>query len=290
MRAFLERIKLIFSRLSTAQTLRLGTLFLLLAALPMIVIFNTLQTHTTQQQASNRSASTGFFTIDRVINSSNTTNRNKDDRERIDRTISSVPIDISQIPLPGISRIPSTGGIGTQLSFTVFLGGIGSSGDNSNPHGGGNQNPLHPQRTLTVFIYDKNDQLVAQNTGTITYNASPSGNFTGTIPVSISQIGTYTVKVKTDEFLRKKIPGLLTFNGQQTVTMQPVTLVAGDINGDNKIDISDYNILTGCYSDTQPAQSCTSDQKTAADLDDDGKVDATDYNVFLRNLAEQNGD
>ena len=72
--------------------------------------------------------------------------------------------------------------------------------------------------------------------------------------------------------------------------MPAVHLVTGDIKIDNALNILDYNILIGCYSDFAPAVSCTADLKEEADLTDDGQVNQFDYNLFLRDLSVQNGD
>lgn len=61
------------------------------------------------------------------------------------------------------------------------------------------------------------------------------------------------------------------------------TLRAG-INHDKRVDILDYNILVGCYSDFQPPISYTAQDKRDADLNGDGRVDQRDYNLFLAAL------
>src|SRR3989338_2433689 len=57
-----------------------------------------------------------------------------------------------------------------------------------------------------------------------------------------------------------------------------------DINGDGKCDISDYQILIGCYSNLLPAISCTSENKLLSDMDGNGVVDEIDINTFLRTM------
>lgn len=64
-------------------------------------------------------------------------------------------------------------------------------------------------------------------------------------------------------------------------------MIVGDINGDNKIDILDYNILLGCYSDMLPPTSCNASIKLHADLNNDGKVNQYDYNLFIREVIAQ---
>lgn len=59
----------------------------------------------------------------------------------------------------------------------------------------------------------------------------------------------------------------------------------GDINGDGKVDIVDYQLLIACYGDKFSTDSCTAG--SAADLNEDGAVDGVDYNIFLRAMIGQ---
>jgi len=188
-------------------------------------------------------------------------------------------------PPPSVSPAPGS----TILSITLGLHGIGSSGDNANPNSHGNQNPLHPARTITVQIYDAGNQLVMTQQATVNYN-SGTGKFTGIVDLGTQfATGIYTVKIKTEQYLRALVPGTQTITAKQTTPLPLTTLIVGDINGDNQINIIDYSILIGCYSDLLPAQSCTSQNQRLADLDDDGKVDFIDYNLILRELINVPG-
>jgi hypothetical protein len=63
------------------------------------------------------------------------------------------------------------------------------------------------------------------------------------------------------------------------ITYLPRTpLFIGDINGDNAINILDYNILLNCWNQT----GCSSSQFAASDLNDDSEVKQVDYNIWLR--------
>ena len=103
-----------------------------------------------------------------------------------------------------------------------------------------------------------------------------NGNyFNATIDLGTLSTGSYVVKVKLDNTLRKAIPGIQTLTQGATTTLPIVTLVSGDINNDNVLDIQDYNIFLSCYGQNV----CT--QKKLADFNDDGPVDGIDYNIFL---------
>lgn len=176
----------------------------------------------------------------------------------------------------------------TKLSLNLFLHGLGKAGDAANPGVGGNANPLRPQRTVTVQVFNAQNQLVATKQGQVTYDQA-SGSFKGTVDIGIITNGIYTVKVKTDQFLNTLISGIQTLNAGATVQMPTTSMINGDINNDNVLNILDYDILLGCYSDFQPAVSCTTQSKLMADLNDDGAVNQFDYNLFLRELTNVSG-
>jgi len=212
-------------------------------------------------------------------------------------------VSISGTGSPSIS--PSQTITGTALSFTVLLDGVGAAGDNPNPTGNSlsNKNPLHPQRNLNVQVFDTNNNLVASSSGTITY-ANASGDFVGVVGLpSTVPSGNYYVKVQTDRYLRKLVPGIAQIVANQTTQVPSVQLVNGDTNNDNVLNILDYNALLDCgYGEINPLQmsdpnstyntsACQIHQPTQdVDLNDDGIIDSTDYNLFLRELSVQNGD
>lgn len=197
-------------------------------------------------------------------------------------------------PIPTSTPIlTSTPAPGTTLAFTVFLHSIGNSGDNRNPtaHDFSNKQPIHPQRTALVEIFNAANQPVATAQATMTYNTT-NGNFTGIASLG-DQIttGSHIITVKTDSFLRNLFPGIQTLTNGQNNTVPAATLVAGDTNGDNKLDILDYNTIVGCYtSESQPLpKSCDATRQLLTDLNDNGAVDRHDYNLFLRELSVQGG-
>lgn len=177
----------------------------------------------------------------------------------------------------------------TSIKLTLLLHGLGKGGDSANPQSGGNPNPLHPQRTVTVQIYNSTNQLVLTKEGPVNFN-STAGNFTGNVDLGNTlATGAYTVKVKAPQYLRTLVPGIQNLTAGISNQLPETTLVNGDINHDNTLNILDYNILMGCYSDFLPAPSCTADNKLLSDLDDDGDVNQYDYNLFLRELTNREG-
>jgi Mg-chelatase subunit ChlD len=197
-------------------------------------------------------------------------------------------------PSPTLTPTPTaTPSTGMNFSLTVFLHGIGDSGDNANPTASSlsNKTPIHTTRNITVSLYDVNNNLVATASGNVVYS-SASGNFVGSASATASvPTGKYTAKVWTDNHLTRLVSGILSLVNGQTNTIPTTTLIAGDVNSDNRLDIRDYNLLLGCYSDLQAAPNCTDDAtKLASDLNDDNAVNQFDYNLFLREISTQPGE
>ncbi len=190
-----------------------------------------------------------------------------------------------QSPNPTVTPTHST-----TLTFpSILLQGIGKGGDAVNPNSVGTAKPLTPQRSLTVAVYDASETLIATRAGTITFS-STAGDFSGTVNMGQIATGNYIVKITTPQYLTKQLPGIISMTQGQNTTVPSVSLIAGDINGDNSLNVLDYNALLTCYSDfgSVPA-GCSSTQFKSDDLNDDGKVDAFDLNLFLREISIQNG-
>jgi hypothetical protein len=188
-------------------------------------------------------------------------------------------------PAPTITPIPGA----TSFNLTLLLHGLGNGGDSSNPNGQGNMSPIHSQRNVSIEVFNSQNQLVLTQQGSVSFdNASKS--FKGTIGMGTTlQSGIYTVKMKVDQFLKNLAPGIQTITSGTTNEIPSTILVTGDINNDNIINILDYNLLMGCYSDLLPATDCNATTQVSTDLNDDGNVNQYDYNLFLRELTNRGG-
>lgn len=156
-------------------------------------------------------------------------------------------------------------------------------------------NPLHKQRLIDISVYDIQNTLVTQQTGTIQYNSANS-NFSGQVDMGNLASGSYLIRVHLDGNLTKQFTGIQTITtGKNNIIVPQLSLVTGDINNDNQLDISDYNILVSCFGSKLTTSSCPqqyrpSSTSPGADiLDDNGQVDGADYNEFLRELSVQVG-
>lgn len=206
-----------------------------------------------------------------------------------------------------VTQQPSPTPSGTHLSFELLLHGVGSAGDNPNPTQSdlSNKNPIHPQRNLHLEIYDTENKLVTSVSGALSLNYNQAnGSFMGklSLPSSFRE-GNYNLKVKTDRYLKRRIPGILNIKTYQDNPVPKVDLVAGDVSGDNILNIIDYNAFLDCgYGQLDPLPivdpnslfnktECQAHKPAAnVDIDDNNVINSFDYNLFLRELSVQNGD
>ncbi len=199
------------------------------------------------------------------------------------------------------------GGDPTKVSFVIGLDAIGTTGTNTVAlSNNSNKNPKHPQRKIFVEIFNNSNDKVEEVEADIKYVAGEStqnyGKFIGTATLSDDfNTGNYIVKVKVDGRLKKQIPGIQRLEARKINSMDPVNLIAGDIDNDNKIGILDYGILISCsiFARTDDAKKiCNENEsyKLLSDLNDDGEdentpnVDQLDYGYFIQEYSVQAGD
>lgn len=211
--------------------------------------------------------------------------------------------DPCQDSCPTVTSGPT--GAGTTVTFDLLLHGVGSAGDNPNPSGSSlsNKSPVHPQRILNVQILDDSNKLISSSSGAINYDAQ-SGSFKGSIAFAQAiKEGNYIIKVQTPRYLRRRIQGVQKITPLRDNNMPRIDMVAGDTNGDNALDILDYNGFLNCgygVLDPLPIDDANSmfnkpvckahKQAENIDVNDNGIIDSADYNLFLRELSVQSGD
>ncbi len=180
----------------------------------------------------------------------------------------------------------------TTFSLNVLLHGIGAGGDNANPNNSSlsNKTPLHVTHEATIFVTDTNNVQVKQVDSTITYDPA-TGSYKGSFELGTSfPSGKYSLKVSVDRYLHRLIPGLVTLSSNKNNVLPTISLISGDTNSDNKLDILDYNMIIDCYSDYLAPFACDGSKKEATDITDDGNVNQFDNNLFDRELSVQFGD
>lgn len=184
------------------------------------------------------------------------------------------------VPTPTVTPVPTTppdykpNPHDMQLFITAKITGIGFNG---------NHNPKHQTKHVTVGIYDMDNKLVTEGNGFIIYDKL--NLFRGVIHFGPVDYGTYFIKILSEHMLRETVlPTFQILDPTRLNIMPQVTLLQGDVNDDNVIDINDYNIALVCFRDNK----C--EDKTLIDFSDDGVADIVDYNILLHNYWESQGD
>jgi hypothetical protein len=119
-------------------------------------------------------------------------------------------------------------------------------------------------KPVTIELYDATNTLVAS------VPANPDGTFSLTAPAGI-----YAVAAKAPGFLSAAGSATITSGG--TTSLPNVTLLAGDIDGNNVIDQLDALTIGMNYNTATPA---------AADLNNDGIIDVLDLELLAANYRE----
>jgi len=116
-------------------------------------------------------------------------------------------------------------------------------------------------KAVTVSLYDDTDMLVASAP------AEADGTFSVMAPA-----GTYKVVATASGYLSAE--GSATLTADATTTLSPVTLLAGDIDGNGVIDQFDAMTIGMSYNGSDPA---------AADLNNDGVINVLDLELLAAN-------
>ena len=115
----------------------------------------------------------------------------------------------------------------------------------------------------------------AVTTQTVTLNAQ-----TGAFTLTDVPPGTYILGAKGSKWLRKDTP-ISTLNG--SVAGLNISLLGGDLNDDNKINIFDYLVLSNAYNSV-PGDA---NWNPNADIDCNGRVNIFDYLILSQNYQKQ---
>lgn len=198
-----------------------------------------------------------------------------------DNSVSGTPT-----PSPTITQIPtvtlSQGETGIKLSLR--LPGIGKvSGDNATPR--------RSVRSVKITVFDNtNAQVGVEHAGTVEYNTA-NGRFEGNIGLGTTfTTGSYTVKVKMDNTLIKRLSGIVTITQGNSENPTPqADLITGDLNQDNSLDVQDFTNVMACF---HHESACTGDIAILGDLNDNGITDGDndDMNILQRNFTNREGD
>lgn len=159
------------------------------------------------------------------------------------------------------------------IAVQVKINGIGQ---------GGNTAPKHLTRRVRALVYGTGTDAVTTGTGYLTYDGH--NYFTGTIHLGKLSQGAYFIKLVSDNTLQVLAkPEFQNLIINRINQIQPITLYLGDMNGDNILNIDDYNLVLPCFQDKNCQTAST------IDFNDDGKTDVKDYNLFLQSFEILHG-
>ncbi len=132
---------------------------------------------------------------------------------------------------------------------------------------------------LILYNLTTNNQVAgAPATQLFTKTSIPDRQYSVNITLTSLVQDKYFIIFRKDNMIAKSV---FTVSGSgETITVPTTTLVFGDINNDNKIDIADYNIFRSCW------KRAAVDSCAASDFDNSGGViEQVDYNTWLRGFA-----
>lgn len=187
------------------------------------------------------------------------------------------------------------------LNFDLRMQGVGGAN--------GTRQPIHLQREIKVQLFNTQNQKVAENSAVVTFS-STTGMFTGPLTVIPSlPAGNYIIKISTPRYLTTTVGQTTNTLNQYLIpgvayTVPLTTLTAGDVNGDNEINIKDFNILRDCgaFAGKNPpsieksgakdpfnSAACNAHDKINTDINDDGFVNLLDAQLFEFGIATRKG-
>jgi hypothetical protein len=147
--------------------------------------------------------------------------------------------------------------------------------------GAGENTTLYPNyRTATIDMTGSAGNKIDIAPTTLIFDGDTS-SFQGTLNPNLTT-GIYQIKVKLDTTLTKK--AIIAITAGKDTKVPTLALSNGDLNGDNTINLIDYNIMISCYG----GKACES--KIKADLNMDAIVDERDINLFYAEFRVRQGD
>lgn len=184
----------------------------------------------------------------------------------------------------------------TFMNLTLGIDGIGST---PRIPIGGNKNPDHKNRNLTIKLYNTSDnsKFAEYSEHTFTYSPSSEKYESQIELIDLGQSGNFNVYIQGPRYLYSQYPGSVSINKGQTINLnsQNFYMITGNINNsdisENRIDLMDYSVFISCSIYSQDTSACDQDPNNPenSDLDDNGIINEDDYTLFLKEFANQQG-
>ncbi len=203
-------------------------------------------------------------------------------------TITPTPTQITPTPTNTPGR--------TFMNLTLGIDGIGST---PRIPIGGNKNPDHTNRNLTIKLYNTSDNSKYAEFTEHTFTYSPSSEkYESQIElIDLGESGNFNVYIQGPRYLYSQYPGSVSINKGQTINLnsQNFYMITGNINNsdisENRIDLMDYSVFISCSIYSQDTSACDQDPNNPenSDLDDNGIINEDDYTLFLKEFANQQG-
>ncbi len=182
--------------------------------------------------------------------------------------ITTVSPGVTITTIPSVTTTPATG----SGNFTVSFKMPGISSKNRY---------IVDKKIYGQVEVKKGESVISNNLYQFTFDPQTS---LFTMPESPTlDVGSYNIRVRSTNSLWKDL-GLIKISPDITTTVPVTTLIAGDLNSDNILNLTDYTILLSCYD----PKYCMG--KLNTDLNKDGRVNQQDLNIFYSNLTNREGD
>lgn len=120
---------------------------------------------------------------------------------------------------------------------------------------------------------------VVSGTDTVaTVTTDVDGNFEVAL-----EAGTYTVEIVMPGYIKRTFNNVVVGNEDVVLSDAPITLIAGDTNGDGLVNANDYTILLANYGTTKITH--PDSFRDSVDFNGDGLINANDYTILLSNYG-----
>lgn len=194
------------------------------------------------------------------------------------------------VTYPASSQASHAAASGMNIGTRILVVDFGPNG------AAGTSRPV-PQANLTLSDYHGNGELethVSYFDSTSTTKIAGGTSWVSTDGLLYAgtdlPTGTYDLYVKVRGFLRKKFDNVTITNG--TYGGLTATLLNGDINGDNTIDVADYAYISSNFNLTDADSTWERvDANLIApkdcDLNGDGSIDIADYAIVSENFNRE---